>query len=128
MKKAVVGFIAVTAGAPLAALAIGAPTAWAAPSGNGASVSINGTTHGSPNSDSYTFSTQSWGPKPNISVAVNGSSALTNAAGNKAIATNGSFAEAGNGSNNTTKAVCGGSAVALAGGQTVTSNGGTCGK
>jgi hypothetical protein len=106
MRKAV-GFIAVIAGAPLVALAIGAPTAWAAPStGNGASVSINGTPHGSPNSSSMASSTPSSGSKPNIAVAVNGSYANSvDGTGNKAIAVNGSRATAGVGDNNTATAI-----------------------
>jgi hypothetical protein len=156
MKKPV-GIIAVTAGVPLAVLAIAAPTAWAAPSGNGASVSINGTPHGSPNATFPTVadSTQSTGPQPNIAVAVNGSFAAAVGApssGNKAIAVNGSHAQtatgdssnnsaiaingstavagavtSGSDSNNTARAVCGGHATAT-GGVTKTNNGGACGK
>ena len=163
MRKAV-GFIVVTAGAPLVALAIGVPAAWAAPSGNGASVSINDTTHGSPNSSSTAFSFPSGISKPNVAVAVNGSEAQAlgrnGAGGNTAIAINNSSASAAVGSNNTAiainnsranaaggdatatainnsraiaiyngtaTAVCGGNATAGPG-QTVTSNGGTCGK
>ena len=134
MRKAV-GFIAVTAAAPLVALAVGAPTAWATPSGHGASVSINGVTHGSPNSSSTATSTPSTSSKPNIAVAVNGSTAAAGfgdpGSGNKAIATNGSHANAGFFSNNTAVAkkggvvncACGVTGDPTSGGNTATATG-----
>jgi hypothetical protein len=114
VKKSV-GLIGVTAAAPLVALAIGAPTAWAAPStGNGATVSINGTTHGSPHSSSSAISFPSTGSQPNRAVAVNGSSATAGiGSGNTAMAVNGSSAQAGIGNNNTATAING--SVAQAG-------------
>jgi hypothetical protein len=122
MRKAV-GFIAVTGGAPLVALAIGAPTAWAAPTtgstGNGASVSINGNMHGSPNSSSTAFSSPPGISKPNVAVAVNGSNAqaisrLGNG-GSTAIAINNSSAAAFAGSNNTAVAINNSHAIAAGG-------------
>ena len=136
MRKAV-GFIALTAGAPLVALAIGSPAAWAAPStgssgstGHGATVSINGTTHGSPNSTpTFVLSTPSTGSKPNIAISVNSPGSGVQAtepglpgSGNRAIAINSPNAEAlaVSGSNNTALVVNGFDATAVGGNNTAT--------
>jgi hypothetical protein len=101
---------AVCVGAPLLALGVAAPTAWAAPpTDNGATVSINGnpvTSH----TGSTAMSTQSTGSKPNIAVAVNGGYSIAangSGSGNRAVAVNNSFAAAGQlvASNNTATAI-----------------------
>ena len=134
MRKAV-GFIAVTAGAPLVAVAIGAPTAWAAPSGNagGASVSINGTPHGSPNTTASAVAEPiTTGKAPNVAVAIGSSTAdpssarVFSSSGSQAIAIGGSGTIVENGSNDTAVGTGGPAAEIFSVSGVHCHNGGTC--
>jgi hypothetical protein len=93
----------VCAGAPVLALGFGAtPAAWAAPGDHGASVSINGDVKHQGSGTAISDPSSSTGA-PNIAVAVNGSGAFAvGGPGNRAIAVNGSTAQAGGTDNSAT--------------------------
>ena len=114
-------FVAVCVAAPVVALGVGAPAAWASPStsgDHGATVSINGVTkHQGPAS---AFAAPSSGPAPNVAIAVGQSPFDRSSAvvfgpgsGNKAIAIKGGSALVQNGSNNTAVATGNNPAIAV---------------